>query len=237
MPRPGLLLATFVIALMVSALWMLPASPFVSRLDGISLGGRALVIEDVAGRLWNGRGRWRWHTYEGQTDWRWHWRGLAPGIDLTVNSSGAALTGWVTVRPGTLAARDISLRVPLDEVTRDLAIGQGDGLVLGEISSLEVGMDRISAEGNLRYSGGKVTWPPDGHATLPPLRGQIQTRETVVAFDVVDPDDVRLIEGELSPVVGAIRIFRAYAKLLGVSQGGADDDVVFEASEQFQPAP
>ena len=55
----------------------------------------------------------------------------------------------------------------------------------------------------------------------------------VPTLQVVDPDGERLMHARISEGRFHLEVMRAWPLLLGVSQGGSPDDVVFQMSQPF----
>ena len=232
MPRPLTLIGVFVISLLVFGLWQLPAQPFVRHLDGLVLGGAPLQVSSIRGRVWQGEARWRWQAYRGDVRWETRWRGLLPGVQLDLAGGGVELDGWIGGTPRAATVRQLNLRLPLAEISRDMPEGRADGVVTGQVAMLRLARNgEVSVEGNLRYGGGQVTWPPDGNARVPPLEGRLFTEQNVARLEITDPNGTRLVDGDVAAGEASLRVYRAWPRLLGVSQGGSDDDVVFQVSQ------
>lgn len=235
MPRILTLTGVFVASLMIFLVWSMPAQPLVRKLDGVMLGEAPLQLHHIRGRIWQGEARWRWQGYRGELRWETRWRGLSPGLALDVAGGGLEIDGWAGVSPGALTLRDLALRLPLAEISRGMPEGQADGTLTGNIEHLRWRRSNgdVFVSGALRYGGGQVTWPPDGNARVPPLEGRLYTEDNVARLEVIDPQGVRLIDGEAGNGEAALRVYRAWPRLLGVSQGGNDSDVVFQVSQQL----
>ncbi|MCH8544797.1 MAG: type II secretion system protein N [Alcanivorax sp.] len=235
MPRLLTLTGVFVASLVIFLVWLMPAQPFVRKLDGVMLGEAPLQLHQIRGRIWQGEARWRWQGYRGELRWATRWRGLSPGLTLDVAGGGLELDGWAGVSPSAVTLRELALRVPLAEISRGMAEGQADGVVTGNIEHLRWHRRSgdVFASGALRYGGGQITWPPDGSARVPPLEGRLYTEDNVARLEIVDPQGTRLVDGEAGNGEAALRVYRAWPRLLGVSQGGSDSDVVFQVSQQL----
>ena len=234
MPRPLALIGVFVASLLVFIVWNMPAAPFVRHLDGQMIGDAPLQVSQIRGRLWDGEARWRWQRYRGELQWETRWRGLTPGVELDLAGSGLEVRGWAGASPRAVSARDLSLRVPLAEISRDMPEGRIDGVLTGQVSHLRLARSGdVFAQGQLYYAGGEVSWPPDGNATVPPLEGRLFTEDNVARLEVTDPQGTRLVDGQVNAGEAALRVYRAWPRLLGVSQGGQDSDVVFQVTQSL----
>lgn len=231
MPRPLILIGLFLLCLLFFVVRALPAAPFLQRADGLMIAGTPLQVHQVQGRIWAGDARWRWGDWRGEVNWATDWRGLLPGVTLDVAGHGIHARGWLAATPGSVRVQDLDLRVPLAEISRDMPAGQADGTVTGQIPALQWHRDgHVEVEGTLRYGGGQVTWP-EGGASVPPLDGKLYTEHNVAWLVMTDPQQTRLLDARVENGEAALRVYRAWPRLLGVSQGGADDDVVFQVTQ------
>lgn len=231
MPRVLTLSGLFLLCLLFFLVCSLPAKPFVGRVDGLVIAGEPLQLEQVRGRLWAGEARWRWSSWRGDLSWATDWRGLLPGVRLDAAGHGISAQGWLAATPGSLQVRDLVFNVPLAEISRDMPAGQADGTVAGRVDALRFYRDgRAEVSGALRYGGGRVTWA-EGGATVPPLDGKLFTAHNVAWLVMTDPAETRLLDAKVEEGEAAVRVYRAWPRLLGISQGGADDDVVFQVAQ------
>ena len=100
--------------------------------------------------------------------------------------------------------------------------------------SLQVADDAIQhVQGTLDYSGGTVTWGRNGAADVPPLQGRLSMEDQVPSLQVTDPEGERLVQARINEGRFHLEVMRAWPLLLGVSQGGSPDDVVFQMSQPF----
>lgn len=234
MPRPLLLVSVFLVSFLVWSLWLLPAAPVVSKLDGLRVGDAPLQLSQVQGRLWEGSAHWRWQRQDGRLRWDLDWRGLTPGVLLALESGSVALDGWLGGGPGRVSARDFTLEMPVAEIARHLEQGSAEGTVSADIRELDWRGDAFHAlEGRLKWTGGRVSWKPDGSAEIPPLDGRLFMEGKAARGEVTDLEgqqlaEARIVDGEIT-----FRVFRAWPMLLGVSGGGQASDVVLEVSQPF----
>jgi general secretion pathway protein N len=231
MPRPLTLIALFLVCVLFFLIRALPAAPFLQKADGLMLAGQPLALQQIHGRIWEGDARWRWGRWRGEANWSTDWRGLLPGLTLDVTGHGMHARGWVGATPGSVRVNDLALQVPLAEISRDMAAGQADGTVTAQVDYLRMYREgRVEVEGTLRYGGGQVTWK-DGGSSVPPLDGRLFTEHNVAWLKVTDPQQTLLLDASVEQGEAAVRVYRSWPRLLGVSQGGADDDVVFQVSQ------
>ena len=236
MPRPLVLAAVFLASLLFWLLWNFPAAPLVARADGVPLAGEPLRLTAVRGMLRQGGVEWRWQEQSGRVDWSLRWKGLRPGVQLRAHSGGAELAGWFTGTSDSVRARDLDLAVPLSLVSDQIEQGGADGTLegrIGRFSWKQGGVPRV--EGNLRYNGGRVTWP-DGRAEVPPLDGELYNEEEAAWLVVRSPEGTRLMDGQMTAGTAEFRLYRAWPILLGVSEGGDPGDVIFQVNEAFGPS-
>ena len=86
-------------------------------------------------------------------------------------------------------------------------------------------------QGTLQYSGGTVSWGRNGSALVPVLQGRLSMNNEQPTLQVEDPDNNSLLDARLANGRFELEVRRAWPMLLGVSQGGDPDDVVFQMSQ------
>ena len=89
------------------------------------------------------------------------------------------------------------------------------------------------ARATLQYGGGTVTWGRSGSAVVPVLQGRVSMEGEDPVLEVTSPEGRQLMNARLSEGRFQLEVFRAWPILLGVSQGGQPDDVVFQMSQPF----
>ena len=236
MPRFRVLALVFVASLLIWLLVALPAAPVVQRLDGTLVAGSTLSVNQVSGTLWSGRLGWRWQGWRGSLVWRLARDGWRPAVQAELRSDDLLVSGRFSGGQDSLRLRDVSLSVPLQPFTRDLEHGNADGRLQGRIDSLHWRRaGTVEVRGRLRYSGGRVSWPPDGSADVPALDGELFSEAERGWLVVSAPDGQRVMDASLGGESAELRVYRAWPRLLGVSQGGRDEDVVFQVSERLLP--
>ena len=236
MPRFRVLALVFVASLLVWLVVALPASPFVQRLDGTPVAGAPLTVNQVSGTLWSGRLGWRWQDWHGGLTWRLARDGWRPALQAELRTEELLVSGQVSGGRDSFRLRQLDMSVPLQPFTRQLEQGSAEGRVQGRIDSLRWRRGgEVEAAGSLRYSGGRVSWPPDGSAEVPPLEGDLFSEEQRARLVVTAPDGLRVMDVSLAGDSVELRVFRAWPRLLGVSQGGRDEDVIFQVSERLLP--
>lgn len=234
MPRPLLLISVFLVSFLIWSLWLLPAAPVVSKLDGLPVAGAPLQLSQVQGRLWEGSAHWRWQRQDGRLRWDIDWRGLTPGVRLALESGSVAFDGWLSAGPGRFSARELTLNMPVAEIARHIEQGSAEGTVSADVRELDWRDESFEAlEGRLKWSGGRVTWQGGGSADIPPLDGRLFMEGGTARAEVTDPEKQRLAEASVTDGEITFRVFRAWPMLLGVSGGGQASDVVLEVSQPF----
>lgn len=234
MPRPLVLITFFVVSFLGFALWNLPAEVATSRVAGVELAGAPVQLLRPQGRLWDGATRWRWRERSGRLEWALDWRGLTPGLQLSLVGRGLDLAGWLGGGSSRLWARNWNLELPVALIARQVDRGGAEGRLTGQLRELDWHDGQVRAlDGELRWSGGVVRWQPDGRAELPPLDGRLFMADSEARAEVTDPDGRRLADALVRGGQINLRVFRAWPMLLGVSSGGQASDVVLEVSRPF----
>lgn len=233
MPRPVVLAAVFLLSLLCWLIWSFPAAPVLQRVESIPLGEESLRIGEVRGLVREGSLDWYWQAYQGRLDWRLAWKGARPGLDLRLYGHDAQLQGWASGTPGSLLLRDLRLDAPVSLVGDELPDHGAEGRVTGTLGRLSWRPGQVPAvDGSLRYSGGRMAWP-EGEADVPPLEGDLYNEGDAGWLVVRDPQGTRLMDGRLSAEEAEFRLYRAWPVLLGVSEGGNPDDVIFQVTERL----
>lgn len=238
MPRKWILALLFVASLMVFLVILMPAAVLVERVPALRPGGAPLVLDAARGPWWSAQVNWRWKQLQGVLDWQLDWHGLTPGVSLaarTTTGPEARINGWL----GGAGQQDWSVEqmritLPVELVAEQVPQGNADGRVDATIMALAVsGGEVAEAQATLQYSGGTVTWGRDGSATVPVLQGKVSMTATGPGLQVTDPDGRTLMNAGLAEGRFQLAVLRAWPQLLGVSQGGNADDVVFQMSQPF----
>lgn len=236
MPRWTLLAPVFVVSLLIWLLWAFPAAPLVQRADGLMLAGAPLNVSDVRGRIWNGQARWGWQQRRGELAWRVARQGWRPALAIALQSGEIRLSGQFSGGREHVDVRELDIRVPLITVTEGFEQGSASGWLEGRVDRLAWRRaGSVQAQGQFSYSGGEITWPPDGRAGVPALQARLFDEDNQARLLVDTADGQSLMEGRLTGEEAEIRVFRAWPRLLGVSQGGQDEDVVFQVTERLVP--
>ncbi|MCK0155260.1 type II secretion system protein N [Alcanivorax sp. S6407] len=238
MPRKWILALLFVVSLIVFLVVLMPAAVLVERVPALRPGGAPLVLQSARGPWWQGQVDWRWQQLQGVLDWQLDWHGLTPGLNIsarTRSGEDARISGWL----GGTGQQDWSveqLRValPVALVAARIPQGNADGRVDATIMSLAVSSGQIEdARATLQYSGGTVTWGRNGSSSVPVLQGKVSMEGAVPSLLVTDPQGQPLMNASLAEGRFQVAVLRAWPQLLGVSQGGSADDVVFQMSQPF----
>ncbi|MED5387712.1 MAG: type II secretion system protein N [Pseudomonadota bacterium] len=237
MPRSLTLALVFLVSLLVFLIIGMPAAAVVEQVPALRPGGAALTLSDPRGRWWQGQARWRWKQLQGSLDWELDWHGLVPGANLSLRSDrgeSARLSGWLGADWGDWQLEQARLSLPVAMVAEHVPQGSADGRLDGVLMALTIADDRIAhLQGTLDYSGGQVTWGNNGSATVPALRGRLSMEEDAPTLRVVDPEGERLMHARIAEGRFHLEVMRAWPLLLGVSQGGSPEDVVFQMSQPF----
>lgn len=231
MPRPLVLITVFVVSFLGFAISGVPAEVATSRVSGVELAGAPLQLLRARGSVWDGAARWRWRERSGRLDWAVDWRGLTPGLELALTGRDLELTGWLGGGSSRLRARGWELDLPVALIARQVERGGAEGRLTGQLQELDWRDGQVRAlEGELRWSGGRVRWQPDGNAELPPLDGRLYMADAAARAEVTDPDGQQLADARVQAGEMQLRVYRAWPMLLGVSSGGQASDVVLEVS-------
>jgi general secretion pathway protein N len=219
----------------VWALWLLPARPLLTPLNGMMLASSVLQLSRIEGRLWQGSARWQWQGMAGGLRWDSGWRGTTFGADLFLSGDIVA-TGWAGGGPGVIDLRDLEAVVPVAPFVRAMPNVSADGMVSLRGVGLRLGRaGPEQARGALAYSGGRVDWSASQGAELPALSGALRQDGGAAVVEAFAPDGLLLADARLENEMAALRVYRAWPALLGVSQGGNPADIVFETSQQLAP--
>lgn len=238
MPRKWILALLFVVSLIVFLVILMPAAVLVERVPALRPGGAPLVLESPRGPWWNAQVNWRWQQLQGVLDWELDWHGLTPGVSLAARTSSgdeARISGWLGGSgEQNWSVEQLRLALPVALIAERIPQGNADGRADATVMALTVSDGLIEdAQATLQYSGGTVTWGNNGSANVPVLQGRVSMEASVPTLVVTDPDDTLLMNARLSEGRFQLAVMRAWPQLLGVSQGGDADDVVFQMSQPF----
>lgn len=231
MPRARWLVLLFLVVFLASLIATIPASLLVSQVPAVPVAGAPLALSAPTGTVWRGGAVIKWRKLQGALNWQLGLRGLSPGLSWTLDGDVRG-HGWLSPGPGEKRIEVIEARVPaslIDHVSPFTAEGSlgisGLVLALGEQSL-------VDAAGDLRYSGGRVSWSNGkGDALLPAISGKITRTDDGAVAQVTDDSGTLMMDARVREQLGEIKVYRAWPALLGVSQGGDPADVVFEASQ------
>lgn len=238
MPRKLTLALVFVACLLLFLVVLMPAAVLVERVPQLRPGGVSLVLENARGRWWNGQVDWRWQQQQGTLGWMLDFRGLTPGLDVSLRTTAGSdlrLAGWLG-GSGAQNWRLLQVRasVPVSLVAELIPQGGADGRADASIMEFAVQDGRVTeARATLQYGGGTVTWGRSGSAVVPVLQGRVSMEGEDPVLEVTSPEGRQLMNARLSEGRFQLEVFRAWPILLGVSQGGQPDDVVFQMSQPF----
>ena len=238
MPRKWILALLFVVSLVLFLAVLMPAAVLVERVPALRPGGAPLLLESPRGPWWAGQVNWRWQKLQGVLEWQLDWHGLTPGLMLSARTSqgdDARIRGWIGgAGQQDWSVEQLRLTLPVALVAERVPQGDADGRVDATIMALSVSGGQIEeAQATLQYSGGTVTWGRNGSATVPVLEGRVSMEGDVPSLQVTDPEGTALLNASLAEGRFQLAVLRAWPQLLGVSQGGNADDVVFQMSQPF----
>lgn len=240
MPRKWILGLSFVLSLVVFLTLLMPAAVVLERMPALRIGGAPLALSAPRGPWWQGQCQWRWQQLQGDLQWDLDWHGLVPGLQLSLQSrpglhGDAKLSGWLGADWGDWHLEQARFSIPVALVAEHVPQGQADGRVDGTILSLKIAEQAIlDAQGTAQYSGGLVTWGRNGSAKVPALDGRLSMESGVPTLQVVDPQGTELVVARIADERFQLQVLRAWPMLLGVSEGGEADDVVFQMSQPFK---
>lgn len=129
--------------------------------------------------------------------------------------------------------------MPVALISRYVPQGDATGVVTFSLMALELKDNSlVDARGVFHYGGGVVTWGRQGSAPVPPLDGRLTLESDGPALTIVGPQKQQLVRADISKGRLQVKVLRAWPQLLGVSQGGNPQDVVFSMSQpvSFGPA-
>lgn len=226
--------AIFLISLGVFLVALMPAAVVVERMPMLRPGGERLLLSDARGRWWHGSVMVRWREQQGRLSWALDWHGLTPGVWLDLDAGDLNAQGWL----GGLSSDGWRLEqwhgtMPVALVSRYVPQGDATGLVEVSLMALELdGGVLVDAKGVLHYGGGVVSWgrQGEGAAQVPPLDGVLSLQAAGPVLVITGPQKQQLVRADISKGKLHVKVRRAWPQLLGVSQGGNPNDVVFSLS-------
>jgi len=223
--------AVFVTSLFVFLVALMPAALLIDRLPALRPGGAPLALSDARGPWWDGDVRARWRDQQGRLRWHLDWRGLTPGVRLSMVSGDLQARGWLGAAWGDWRLEQWRAELPVALFSRQVPQGNADGTVALSLMVLELtDQNVVDAKGTLNYSGGTVSWGRDGAARVPPLDGRLAMVDNGPQLIVTGPREQQLVLARLENQTLNVQVRRAWPQLLGVSQGGDPSDVVFRMS-------
>ena len=230
MPSRLRLALVFLASLLIFSVYLFPASLILSRLDGVRVAGSPLQLNAVSGRIWAGQVQWQWRQLSGTGQWQSDWRGLMPGLKLDIRGA-FGLSGWIGGNGSTLMLQDAELSLPgatLSQIEPRLRLG-------GQVRARQLGFDFrdkavTDASGMLSYTGGPASWANQNSVEVPALSGVVTPTQQGATLDVSSLAGQRMALGAINGNVAELKVLRAWAAEIGMSRGGALDDVIFETS-------
>ncbi|MEQ3637816.1 type II secretion system protein N [Alcanivorax sp.] len=236
MPRKITLALLFGVSLLLFLLLLMPAAVLVERVPLLRPAGAPMLLSKPQGVWWDGQANWQWQRRQGTVQWELDWHGLVPGLTLKMRSTddAARLSTWVGADWGDWQLQEARLSLPVALVAAHIPQGSADGRVDATLMQLTLGDDKIKQlQGTLQYSGGTVSWGRNGSATVPVLQGRLSMDNAQPTLQVVGPEGESLVDARLAEGRFELEVRRAWPMLLGVSQGGNPQDVVFQMSQPF----
>jgi len=237
MARAWLMILVFTIALLFFAIVAMPARVIIKEQNYI-LAGEQLSLTKVSGKLLQGTARWRWRELDGKVRWRLQQALPVPRIRIRIDSPALEAQGGIAVSLlGNLAIQNLALNADVKYFSEALAlaVGGADGNLLGELEEVLLTSEgSVSAEGVINYSGGHIHWA-NGSATVGPLQLIMDRQSTELThLELRASSSTELyMDGSINGRIFEWQVYRRWVQLLGMSQGGAADDVVFKISDQW----
>ncbi len=238
MPRKLTIALVFVACLLVFLVVLMPAAVLVERVPQLRPGGAPLTLETSRGRWWSGQVDWRWQQQQGTLGWTLDFHGLTPGVELSLRTTAGQdvrLAGWVGGSDAQNWQLDqVRLSLPVELIADRIPQGGADGRADATVMGLAIQEGQVTdARATVQYGGGTVTWGRSASAVVPVLQGRLSMEGETPVLEVNDPEGQRLMSARLSEGRFQLEVLRAWPMLLGVSQGGQPDDVVFQMSQPF----
>lgn len=236
MRHTWLLLLTFMVGLCFWVVWYLPASVVAGYAEpALNKQGIALQLSNPQGTAWNGSTEWRWQQLSGVATWQLKWQGIAPAMQLRLESGEATFTGVVSGGSQSLSLTDSRFLLPLPVVFEGQQDVSATGNVNGRINLFRwANQQVIDLDGQLFYEGGAGQWQQE-RAQLPALFARLYMDQGQAIADVLDESDTPLAKATLDQAgLARLELYRTFAKAIGQSQGaGNDTDVIFKIGQKI----
>ncbi|MCG8394460.1 MAG: type II secretion system protein N [Pseudomonadales bacterium] len=189
---------------------------------------------DLYGLWWNGQGQAQWEGQSMDVSWRLDWRGLTPGLQLSLKSGQVSATGWAGADWGDWELAQWQVSIPVNLLNSLFPRGKADG-------RLDIGLSRLALAGSeiravdatLNYGGGTVDMGPGMARDVPPIQGVLAMQDGIPMLSVTGPDKQSLAKANLKGKTLTVEIFRALPLLLEMSEGGNASDVVFSTHQDL----
>lgn len=237
--RRLLLLIIFVVALVVLLIWYMPARIAISQLNQVLDEEQIAVdLDQATGRAWDGQARWSWQANQGNIGWHLDWRDWSPGVAFSVSGNDLKVTGWGSGNASEFILDNVRLQLPLVLLLTGQTEVQATGSVHGIIKTLVFANNQVRAlDGTLDYAGGEGRWKNE-RATLPPMNARLYKEKTVARIDISDENQQTLAKATLATNgMGTLKVLRAYAEAVGMSEGrGNLTDVILKFEQPVIPA-
>lgn len=237
MARAWLMTLVFVVALLFFLIVTMPARVVIKE-QSYSVGNDQIRLSNVSGRVLKGTARWQWRELSGALQWSVQRRFLKPTVKVVVRSAPLEAEGRVAFSfSGGVIAENIKLSADVEAFSEalSLSVGGAEGAILGELQQVSLApKGGVSAEGVINYSGGRIHWT-NGSATVGPLQLTANSetpQSTRLALHAPSSSQLYM-DGSFEGRVFEWQVYRRWVQLLGMSQGGSADDVVFRISDQW----
>ena len=106
--------AVFVASLVVFLVALMPAALVIDRVPALRPGGAPLVLSDARGPWWDADVRVRWRDQQGRLSWRLDWRGLTPGVKLSLAADDLRAAMASLGVPNPCESRSVDARQEID---------------------------------------------------------------------------------------------------------------------------
>lgn len=238
-----------VLSCVIFAIALFPASVLWNMVSG-SANGLPIQVERVGGTIWNGyaTGRLRTQFVRGPVVLDWDLKGLrllmgeaavalrAEGNEFRISGSGH----WGLWGKGVSHLNGDVQADLLNQSLRQFGISASGVINVEDVSINLAGTTITTAEGWIRWSGGKVKAPGSGSRTpldIPPVNGQVREQEGNLYLTVTEAKGNQLLgEAGLLPEkgLGSLKVLQRVLSLVNMGAEGDDDKVLVNMQ---QPLP
>lgn len=232
--RWGWLLVALLLSIVSWLVWLLPARVVIEPMVPLTMGQQTLQLEEIQGRLWAGNARWALADQQGVLGWSWGWQGLRPTLEVTLSGAlelrASTLPGWKSIE-----VRRLDGRLPVAPWAPLLVSGATlEGVLSLQAVALHWRVGEVPQlhAGHVFFSGGNGRYGRES-ANLPALWGSVQPQAEGSELRVRNEQDTEVALLELAADRVSFKVLRTWALMLGASQGGAPDDIIFQTSFTF----